>query len=94
MTWQSLGIIPYGHVFSQTAASAGDPHTHIIDEVDDVDGGLYTCIAGNVLGQATASAYLEVNQGRRSSLSSWPCVLLAAAVGSLTRWRSRASCET
>ncbi|CAB4070474.1 unnamed protein product [Lepeophtheirus salmonis] len=45
--------------------SSGDPHVHIIKQVKPTDEGLYTCIAGNVLGQATASAYLEVNSGPR-----------------------------
>ena len=48
----------------QTASSSGDPHVHIIKQVKATDEGLYTCIAGNVLGQATASAYLEVNSAR------------------------------
>ena len=41
-------------VFSQfqTASSSGDPHVHIVKQVDSADEGLYTCIAGNVLGQA------------------------------------------
>ncbi|XP_071747086.1 kazal-type serine protease inhibitor domain-containing protein 1 [Lepeophtheirus salmonis] len=49
----------------KTASSSGDPHVHIIKQVKPTDEGLYTCIAGNVLGQATASAYLEVNSGPR-----------------------------
>ena len=53
------------HIFFpfQTASSSGDPHVHIIKQVKPTDEGLYTCIAGNVLGQATASAYLEVSRG-------------------------------
>ena len=35
----------------QTASSSGDPHVHIVKQVDSADEGLYTCIAGNVLGQ-------------------------------------------
>jgi hypothetical protein len=38
---------------------------HVIKDVKATDEGLYTCIAGNVLGQATASAYLEVNAASR-----------------------------
>ena len=38
----------------------------MIKQVKDTDGGLYTCIAGNVLGQATASAYLEISAAPRS----------------------------
>lgn len=45
----------------KTASSSGDPHTHNIKMVKPTDEGLYTCVAGNVLGQAVASAYLEVN---------------------------------
>ena len=49
----------------QTASSSGDPHTHNIKKVAATDEGLYTCVAGNVLGQAVASAYLEVNSANR-----------------------------
>jgi len=59
----------------KTASSSGDPHVHIIKQVKPTDEGLYTCIAGNVLGQATASAYLEVNSAR-SSLSCSPLLFL------------------
>ncbi len=52
-------------VYIQTASSSGDPHVHVIKDVKATDEGLYTCIAGNVLGQATASAYLEVNAASR-----------------------------
>jgi len=51
--------------YHKTASSSGDPHVHIIKQVKATDEGLYTCIAGNVLGQATASAYLEVNAAVR-----------------------------
>ena len=61
--------------YFQTASSSGDPHVHIIKQVKPTDEGLYTCIAGNVLGQATASAYLEVNSAR-SSLSCSPLLFL------------------
>jgi hypothetical protein len=59
----------------KTASSSGDPHVHIIKQVKATDEGLYTCIAGNVLGQATASAYLEVNAAVRQ-LSFDSCNLL------------------
>lgn len=49
----------------KTASSSGDPHTHNIKKVAATDEGLYTCVAGNVLGQAVASAYLEVNSANR-----------------------------
>lgn len=62
----------------KTASSSGDPHVHIIKDVKTTDGGLYTCIAGNVLGQATASAYLEVNAS--SGLASKTSSMIFAAL--------------
>jgi len=63
----------------KTASSSGDPHVHIVKQVDSADEGLYTCIAGNVLGQATASAYLEVNAATSTLSASSPLSLLLAA---------------
>jgi len=63
----------------KTASSSGDPHVHIVKGVDSADEGLYTCIAGNVLGQATASAYLEVNAATSILSSSSPLSLLLLA---------------
>ncbi len=63
----------------QTASSSGDPHVHIIRDVKAHDEGLYTCIAGNVLGQATASAYLEINHANRKSECCWLLLLLILA---------------
>lgn len=45
------------------SARHGDPHTHTIENVDLDHEGLYTCVVGNVLGQAEASAYLSVQSG-------------------------------
>lgn len=45
------------------SARRGDPHTHVIQSVDQDHEGLYTCVVGNVLGQAEASAYLSVTSG-------------------------------
>lgn len=56
----------------QTAASSGDPHVHVIKMVKPEDEGLYTCVAGNFLGQAEASAYLEVSSASRFFLLSNP----------------------
>ena len=70
------------HVFFfQTASSSGDPHVHIIKMVKPEDEGLYTCIAGNFLGQAEASAYLEVNGGPAGPrIPASPLTLAAAAL--------------
>lgn len=48
-------------------ARSGDPHTHIIQRVEPTHEGLYTCVAGNVLGKAEASAYLAVDSGSSSA---------------------------
>lgn len=52
------------------SARRGDPHTHIIDNVDLDHEGLYTCVVGNVLGRAEASAYLSVQSSSSVKLSS------------------------
>jgi len=52
------------------SARAGDPHTHQITNVDPQHEGLYTCVVGNVLGKAEASAYLQVNSGVGTVLAS------------------------
>ena len=62
---------------------------HVIKEVKPTDEGLYTCIAGNFIGQATASAYLEVNSGPSLSAKGpiafvLPLLLLSAAWSRLT----------
>jgi len=50
------------------SARVGDPHTHEISRVSVHDEGLYTCVVGNVLGKAEASAYLQVNSGCLGSI--------------------------
>jgi hypothetical protein len=47
----------------KNARTRGDPHTHSIQRVHPLHEGLYTCVVGNVLGKAEASAYLQVNSG-------------------------------
>jgi len=45
------------------SARYGDPHVHEISRVQPQHEGVYTCVIGNVLGNAEASAYLQVNSG-------------------------------
>lgn len=52
--------MPNGTATKIKTARNGDPHTHIIQKVLPTHAGTYTCVAGNVLGQAEASAYLDV----------------------------------
>jgi len=59
----------------KTASSNGDPHIHTIRNVEPLHRGLYTCQAGNVLGKAEASAYLEVSSGTRCQTSLTGCLL-------------------
>ena len=67
----------------KTASSSGDPHVHVIKDVKATDEGLYTCIAGNVLGQSTASAYLEVNGAISDHRMQLQQRLLTLIIGSL-----------
>ena len=39
----------------------GDPYSYLIHSVDTEDTGLYSCVAGNILGETIRTAYLEVN---------------------------------
>ena len=52
----------------------GDPYSYLIHSVDTQDTGLYSCVAGNILGETIHTAYLEVNNtnkpGRWSALNS------------------------
>jgi len=50
------------------SARVGDPHTHEIAQVQPNDQGTYTCVVGNVLGKAEASAYLQVKSGSRGQM--------------------------
>ena len=77
------------YFYFQTASSSGDPHVHIIKQVKPTDEGLYTCIAGNVLGQATASAYLEVNSARSLSCSPLLFLLLLLLIAQNKLWINR-----
>ena len=39
----------------------GDPYSYTIYDVDTEDTGLYSCVAGNILGESVQVAYLLVN---------------------------------
>lgn len=58
------------------SARYGDPHVHQIHRVHPQHEGVYTCVVGNVLGEAEASAYLQVNsacQGLAFSIFGYRC---------------------
>ena len=46
----------------------GDPYRYRIESVGPEDSGLYTCLAGNILGETKHSAYLTVSSGPSDSL--------------------------
>jgi len=66
------------------SARRGDPHTHTIDNVDMDHEGLYTCVVGNVLGRAEASAYLSVQSS--SSRRIMPSAL-QSVIFTMVLWR-------
>jgi len=39
----------------------GDPYSYTISDVDTEDTGLYSCVAGNILGETVHVAHLQVN---------------------------------
>ena len=39
----------------------GDPYSYTIYNVDTEDTGLYSCVAGNILGESNHVAFLQVN---------------------------------
>ena len=45
----------------RTGATKGTPYHYKVKNVTPQDSGFYSCVAGNVLGETVASAFLEVN---------------------------------
>merc|ERR1711915_519300 len=46
----------------------GDPYSISIEKVDPDHTGLYSCIAGNILGETIETAFLQINTGKIASL--------------------------
>jgi len=63
----------------KNARTRGDPHTHSIQRVEPGHEGLYTCVVGNVLGRAEASAYLQVSSSQPALAGPTGLVLLLLA---------------
>jgi len=78
--------MPNGTATKIKTARSGDPHTHIIQNVEPNHEGTYTCVAGNVMGKAEASAYLQVYSGSSvtSKTSSGGLLLLVMLMKLLT----------
>jgi len=67
----------------KNARTRGDPHTHSIQRVQQFHEGLYTCVVGNVLGRAEASAYLLVASSKASEKAAPLLPLLITVAWSL-----------
>ena len=48
-------------VLLRRGTDPGDPYSYTISDVDPDDTGLYSCLAGNILGETVHTAYLQVN---------------------------------
>ena len=59
----------------RTGTDPGDPYSYTLTNVDQYDTGLYSCVAGNILGETTETAYLLVNQASDYRSSSYWMVL-------------------
>ena len=56
----------------------GDPYSFSIEGVAQDHTGLYSCVAGNILGETIETAFLQINMGGKLSLD-----LYLALMGSL-----------
>ena len=54
-------------VLLRRGTDPGDPYSYTINSVDVEDTGLYSCVAGNILGETVNIAHLEVNRGQPAS---------------------------
>ena len=63
----------------------GDPYTYSIHGVGPLDTGLYSCVAGNILGETVETAYLSISGSDIycKIISCW--MLLACLICSLGR---------
>ena len=52
-------------VLLRKGTDTGDPYSWTIDTVDTEDTGLYSCVAGNILGETVHIAHLEVSPAPR-----------------------------
>ena len=69
-TWKFLtGRIPETVILLRKGTDPGDPYSYQIQSVDTEDTGLYSCVAGNILGETIHTAYLEVNTANNPGLA-------------------------
>merc|ERR1712025_1489642 len=59
----------------RTGTDPGDPYSYTLTNVDQYDTGLYSCVAGNILGETTETAYLLVNHAIACTTISYWVVL-------------------
>jgi len=69
-------------VLLRRGTDPGDPYSYTINSVDVEDTGLYSCVAGNILGETVNIAHLEVNRGHPAShrVSKYILVIVAVSV--------------
>jgi len=59
----------------RTGTDPGDPYSYTLTNVDQYDTGLYSCVAGNILGESVETAYLLVNHAIACTTISYWVVL-------------------
>ena len=57
----TLSFLSESVILLRKGTDPGDPYSYLIQSVDTDDTGLYSCVAGNILGETIHTAYLEVN---------------------------------
>jgi len=59
----------------RTGATQGTPYSYSIRRVGPQDRGLYSCVAGNILGETVSTAFLDISRGERAVLGELPLLL-------------------
>jgi len=72
----------------RTGASAGTPYSYYINKVSSADSGIYSCVAGNILGESVSTAYLEVNLVTRIQLEMLLLPIVASLHIMINSWTS------
>ena len=67
-------------VLLRKGTDTGDPYSWTIDTVDTEDTGLYSCVAGNILGETVHIAHLEVSPAPRPRPAHLAWALLGAVL--------------
>ena len=68
----------------RTGTDPGDPYTYSIHGVGPLDTGLYSCVAGNILGETVETAYLHIS-GTRDCRTSCCWMVMAGMLCTMGR---------